>query len=131
MNFTGSTEGLKVMVSQLTFFELHPAISASVKGRKEELDKLDTELEKALKHTSTMTEAEQLHNTENPVRLGTNQANTEVHKCKCAIQVKSVQSTLSHLITTSVLRAMFTHFLVEHGSPQYYLYTLGLNYIIS
>ena len=49
-----------------------PAISASVKGRKEELDKLDTEPEKALKHTSTMTEAEQCHNTDNPVRLGTN-----------------------------------------------------------
>ena len=29
--------------------------------------------------------------------------------------VKSVQSILSHLITTSVLGAMFTHFLVEHG----------------
>ena len=27
-----------------------PAISASVNGRKEELDKLDIELEKALKH---------------------------------------------------------------------------------
>ena len=36
--------------------------------------------------------------------------------------LKSVQSTLSHLITTSVPRAMFTHFLVEHGLSQYYLY---------
>ena len=36
--------------------------------------------------------------------------------------VKSVQSTLSHLITTSVPHAMFTHFLVEHGLSQYYLY---------
>ena len=66
-----------------------PTNSASVKGRKEELDKLDTELEKALKHASTMTEAEQLHNTDNPVRLGTNQANTEIHTPKCAIQVIS------------------------------------------
>ena len=31
------------------------------------------------------------------------------------IVLKSVQSTLSRLITTSVPRAMFTHFLVEHG----------------
>ena len=66
-----------------------PANSASVEGRKEELDKLDTELEKALQHTSTMTEAEQHHNTYNPVRLGTNQVNTEVHKPRCAIQVTS------------------------------------------
>ena len=29
--------------------------------------------------------------------------------------LKSVQSTLSHLITTSVPCAMYTHFLVEHG----------------
>ena len=29
--------------------------------------------------------------------------------------VKSVQSTLSHQITTSVPRVMFTHFLLEHG----------------
>ena len=36
--------------------------------------------------------------------------------------LKSVQLTLSHLITTSVPRAMFTHFLVEHGLSQYYLY---------
>ena len=35
-------------------------------------------------------------------------------------KVKSVQSTLSHLITTSITRAMFTHFLVEHGLSQYY-----------
>ena len=40
--------------------------------------------------------------------------------------VKSVQSTLSHLITTSVPRAMFTHFLVEHGLSQYYLYRIDL-----
>ena len=39
-----------------------------------------------------------------------------------ATVVKSVQSTLSYLITTSVPRAMFTHFLVEHGLSQYYLY---------
>ena len=26
-----------------------------------------------------------------------------------------------HLITTSVPRAMFTHFLVQHGLSQYYL----------
>ena len=66
-----------------------PAISASVNGRKEELDKLDIELEKALKHTSTMTEAEQSRNTDNPIRLGTDQANTEVHTTECAIQVTS------------------------------------------
>ena len=66
-----------------------PAISASVKDRKEALDKLDTELEKALKHTSTITEAEECHNTDNPVRLGTNQANTEVQTPECAIQVTS------------------------------------------
>ena len=36
--------------------------------------------------------------------------------------VKSVQSTLRHLLTTSVPRAMFTHFLVEHELSQYYLY---------
>ena len=34
--------------------------------------------------------------------------------------VKSVQSTLSHLISTSVPRATFTRFLVEHGLFQYY-----------
>ena len=65
-----------------------PAIGASVKGRKEELDKLDTELEKALQHTSTMTDAEQRQNTDSPLRLGTNQANTEVHNPKCAIEVR-------------------------------------------
>ena len=31
------------------------------------------------------------------------------------MRVKSVQSTLSHLILTSVSRAMFTRFLVDHG----------------
>ena len=36
--------------------------------------------------------------------------------------IKSVQSTLSHLISTSVPRATFTRFFVEHGSFQYYLY---------
>ena len=36
--------------------------------------------------------------------------------------LKSVQSTLSQLITTSVPRAMFTHFLVEHGLSQCHLY---------
>ena len=66
-----------------------PAISASVKGRKEELDKLDTELEKALQHTSTMTDAEQRQNTVSPERLGTNQANTEVHNPKCVTEVRS------------------------------------------
>ena len=40
--------------------------------------------------------------------------------------VKSVQSTLSHLITTSVPRAMLTHFLVEHGWYQSYLYWIDL-----
>ena len=35
--------------------------------------------------------------------------------------VKSVQSTLSHLKTISVPRAMFTHCLVKHGLSQYYL----------
>ena len=34
--------------------------------------------------------------------------------------VKSVQSALSDLITTSVPRATFTRFLVEHGFFQYY-----------
>ena len=34
--------------------------------------------------------------------------------------LKSVQSALSHLITTSVPSAMFTNFLVEHGLPQCY-----------
>ena len=37
-------------------------------------------------------------------------------------QVKSVQSTLSHLITTSVPRAMFTHLLVRDELFLYYLY---------
>ena len=41
---------------------------------------------------------------------------------KISATVKSVQSTLSHLITTSVPSAMFTHFLVEHGLSQYHLY---------
>ena len=36
--------------------------------------------------------------------------------------VKSVQSTLSHLISTSVPCATFTRFFVEHGLFQYYLY---------
>ena len=67
-----------------------PAITASVKGRKKELDTLDTELEKALKHTSTMTEAEQCHNTDNPVRLGTNQTNTEVHTPECVIDRSNI-----------------------------------------
>ena len=40
--------------------------------------------------------------------------------------LESVQSTLSHLITTSVSRAMFAHFLVEHGVCQYYLYWIDL-----
>ena len=34
--------------------------------------------------------------------------------------LKSAQSTLSQLITTSIPRAMFTHFLVEHGLSQHY-----------
>ena len=34
--------------------------------------------------------------------------------------IKSVQSTLSHLISTSVPRATFTRLLVEHGLFQYY-----------
>ena len=34
--------------------------------------------------------------------------------------VKSVQSTLSHLISTSVPRTTFTRFLVEHQLFQYY-----------
>ena len=38
------------------------------------------------------------------------------------IALKSVQSTLSHLISTSVPRATFTRFFVEHGLFQYYLY---------
>ena len=42
------------------------------------------------------------------------------------MQVKSVQSTLSHLITTSVPLAMFTPFLLEHGLSQYYLYRIDL-----
>ena len=33
--------------------------------------------------------------------------------------LKSVQSTLSHLISTSVPHATFTQFLVEHGLFQY------------
>ena len=44
----------------------------------------------------------------------------------CQYCVKSVQSTLCHLITTSVPRAMFTLFLVEHGWSQYYLYWIDL-----
>ena len=36
-----------------------------------------------------MTEAEQCHNTDNPVRLGTNQTNTEVQTPECVIQVTS------------------------------------------
>ena len=42
------------------------------------------------------------------------------------LEVTSVQSTLSHLITTSVPRAIFTHFLVEHGLSEYYLYLTDL-----
>ena len=34
------------------------------------------------------------------------------------LQLKSVQSTLSHMITTSVPRAMFTHFLEEHEEEE-------------
>ena len=34
--------------------------------------------------------------------------------------LKSVQSTLSHLISTSVPRATFTRFFVKHGLFQYY-----------
>ena len=47
---------------------------------------------------------------------------TEGGNLTIEISAKSVQSTLSHLITTSVSLAMFTHFLVEHGLSQYYLY---------
>ena len=36
------------------------------------------------------------------------------------VDLKSDQSTLSHLISTSVPRATFTRFLVEHGLFQYY-----------
>ena len=43
-----------------------------------------------------------------------------------SVDLKSVQSTLSHLITTSVPRAMFTHFLVVHELSQYYLYWMVL-----
>ena len=39
---------------------------------------------------------------------------------KVAGLVKSVQSTLSHLITTSVSHATFTRFFVEHELFQYY-----------
>ena len=42
-------------------------------------------------------------------------------------QLKSVQSTLGHLITTSVPRATFTHCLLEHGLSQYYLYWMDLH----
>ena len=42
-------------------------------------------------------------------------------KTKNVEKVKSVQSTLSHLITTSVPRAISTHFLVEHGLSLYRL----------
>ena len=38
------------------------------------------------------------------------------------VGLRSVQSTLSHLISTSVLRATFTRFFVEHGLFQHYLY---------
>ena len=41
---------------------------------------------------------------------------------RLVVNIKSVQSTLSHLITTSVPRAMLTHLLVEHELSQYYLY---------
>ena len=34
--------------------------------------------------------------------------------------VKSVQSTLSHLISTSVPPATFTRFLIQHGLFEYY-----------
>ena len=36
-----------------------------------------------------MTETEQCHNTDNPVVLGTSQANTEVQTLQCMIQVRS------------------------------------------
>ena len=38
----------------------------------------------------------------------------------CYDVVKSVQSTMSYLMSTSVPRATFTRFLVEHGLFQYY-----------
>ena len=44
------------------------------------------------------------------------------YKNQTTDKIKSLQSTLSHLITTSVPNAMFTHFLVKHGLSQYYLY---------
>ena len=44
----------------------------------------------------------------------------KITKTKCYRQVKSVQSTLSHLISTSVPCATFTRFLVEHRLFQYY-----------
>ena len=36
------------------------------------------------------------------------------------------QSNLSHLKSPSVARATFTRFLMEHGSFQYYLYSIDL-----
>ena len=42
--------------------------------------------------------------------------------------LKSVQSTLRHLITTSVPHAMFTHFLVEHGLSEYFFILNGFTW---
>ena len=59
-----SGTGMKDFMEQIL-----QAISASVKSRREEPDKPDTELEKALQHTSTMISAEQRQNIDSPVRL--------------------------------------------------------------
>ena len=50
----------------------------------------------------------------------TSHSDTERDTEVFAYYVKSVQSTLSHLMSTSVPRATFTRSLVEHRLFQYY-----------
>ena len=59
------------------------------RGMKDFMEHILPAISASVKDSRTMTEAEQCHNTNNPVRLGTNQANTEVQTPECAIQVTS------------------------------------------
>ena len=56
------------------------------------------------------------------LKLGVSGVLIDYEHVHFAQPVKSVQSTLSHLILTSVPRVMFTHFFVEHGTFQCYSY---------
>ena len=65
---------------------------------------------------------EEVANVCSELKLGFSGVLIDYEHVHFAQPVKSVQSTLSHLISTSVPHAMFTHFFVKHGSFQCYSY---------